>query len=201
LFGAAYIFASTALASKPILLNYFYRQAQLSAMHALQVLMCVMVLVNVLIALRVLVWLNRTIEHLYDTRHCEKLNRYRRFRWIVLYLLLSTTVASAISLWSFVPLVSDRIVIPRDREWIQPAVWYMNNCVALVGVAMLWWPSPRSLEYECVVELQPLHDPNEVDDATATDIHRTQTLTQRRRQHSQEDGALDGSSSPLPDVI
>eukprot|EP00980_Cylindrotheca_fusiformis_P013777 scaffold3556_cov190-Cylindrotheca_fusiformis.AAC.12 len=108
--------------------------------------------------------LNATMDYLESTRQSSKLQRYLRLRCIFLFSILFAVV------WSVFGIVNsmDEGIVENEQNWVLDASAELNYIFVLLGVAILWRPSPTAKEYAFVMELPAMgEDDDEEDDEAA----------------------------------
>jgi amino acid transporter len=111
--------------------------------------------------------LNATMDHLEGTGQTSKLQRYLRLRCIFLFSILFAVV------WSVFGIVNnfDEGIVENEQNWVIDASTELNYIFVLLGVAVLWRPSPTAKEYAYVMELPAMTSDDDDEDGVLDMSH------------------------------
>lgn len=106
--------------------------------------------------------LNATMDYLDGTRQTSKLQRYLRLRCIFLFSILFAVA------WSIFGIVNnfDEGIVDNEQNWVLDASTELNYIFVLLGVAVLWRPSPTAKDYAYVMELPAMTDDDDDEDGS-----------------------------------
>jgi hypothetical protein len=113
------------------------------------ILRIVIAVIDIIFYVWIIDSLNATMDYLEGTGQTSKLQRYLRLRCIFLFSILFAVV------WSVFGIVNnfDEGIVENEQNWVLDASTELNYIFVLLGVAVLWRPSPTAKEYAYVMEL------------------------------------------------
>jgi hypothetical protein len=113
------------------------------------ILRIVIAVIDIIFYIWIIDSLNATMDSLESTGQTSKLQRYLRLRCIFLFSILFAVV------WSVFGMVNnfDEGIVENEQNWVIDASTELNYIFVLLGVAVLWRPSPTAKEYAYVMEL------------------------------------------------
>jgi len=117
---------------------------------AATVLTFVVAAVDVIFIMWILDALNGTMQYLENMSQTRKLQRYLKFRTILLFAILFAVIWAVFSL---VDTYDEDGIVREEHEWVVDAATEVNYLFVLIGVSWLWRPNPSAKEYAYVMEL------------------------------------------------
>lgn len=120
-----------------------------------EILSIALVVVDVIFVLWILDALNGTMEYLENMMQNRKLMRYLKLRCIFLFAIL---IGSIRLVFQWVDKNDEQGIVIEEHQWVITAGEELNYLFVLIGVAILWVPSPNSKEYSYVMELPSTDD-------------------------------------------
>lgn len=102
--------------------------------------------VDILIVIYAIVSLRATLQHMRESQHLlrQQHQRYIRFMYLLVAVLLVMCAKQIAALGEF---LKGRNIVGLDAFLFS---------VLVLGIAVLWWPSPATREYENVMDIEPL---------------------------------------------
>jgi hypothetical protein len=123
------------------------------------VLTFVVALIDVIYAMWILDALAVTMEHLESMKQTRKLKRYYKLRCLFLF---AVVFATAWAMFALANAVTNGILQEED-SWMLDGATELNYLIVLIGVALLWRPSPSSKEYVYALELSAVNADGEIE--------------------------------------
>lgn len=117
---------------------------------AVRFLTLVVAMIDVIFILWILDALNNTMLYLESMNQTRKLDRYLKLRCLFIFSIL---FACMWVVFSFVDTVNDVGIVAEEHAWAVDAAMEIDYLFVLIGVALLWKPSPNAREYAYVMEL------------------------------------------------